>query len=565
MRAVLRNPALRRVMGAFLLFNATVYGTWVAILLYAYEATGPASVGIVAVVQLLPAAGLAPVAASLADRVPRERILLGGYIAQAVTFGATAASMLLGWPAPITYVLAAAGAIATTLTRPTQGALLPALSRTPDELTAANGLAGAVEGVGVMLGPLAGALILAAAPPGVVWAAGAVSFVAATVLVAGRSVHGGLMPVGDHTGETEPGAETPIVSGQPAALMIGGLRALTGNRDTRLLVGLLGVRMLTSGALDVLFVLLALEVLDTGNAGAGFLTAALGVGTVLAGATGVVLVGRRQLAPAMALGALVFGIALAVAAIAGSTWLVPMLVAAGGVGFAAIDITGRTVLQRVTPDRMLARVLGTLEGVGLLAVAVGSVLVPIIVSVLGVRASLAVVAGLLPAAVALAWRELRRIDRHAHVPLRELRLLRRSSIFAPLPPPQLESVARRTRWVSLDPGSLLIRQGDTGDRFYVLESGSLVVSIDGVPIRTIDQPGDGVGEIALLRNVPRTATVISGAPAVLLSLERHDFLEAVTGHEVALAAGLRSADTRLAGRIEAAVDASDALERPSDP
>ncbi len=532
-------------MGAFLLFNASVFGTWIAVLVYAYDATGPGSVGIVALVQLLPAAALAPVAASLADRFPRERVLLAGYLAQVVTFGATAGGMLLGWPGPVVYALAAAGAVATTLTRPVQGALLPTLSRTPEELTAANSLASAMEGAGVLAGPLVAALILTAGSPGAVWAAGAGALSVAAVLVARLPLHGSRVPIGTHAGEAEPGTELPLVLEEAGSILVGGLRAMTGNGDTRLLVGLLGVRMLTSGAIDVLFVLLAIEVLGTGNAGAGFLTAALGLGTVLGGAAGIALVGRQRLAPAMAIGALVFGIALALAAIAGSAWLVPLLVAAGGIGFAVIDVTGRTVLQRVTPDRLLARVLGSLEGVGLLAVALGSVIVPAIVSVVGVGATLAMVAALLPAAVTLAWLPLRRIDRHAHVPLRELALLRRSSIFAPLPAPQLETVAKRTRWLSLGPGSEVIRKGDLGDRFYVLESGRLDVSIDGVPVRSLDAPGDGVGEIALLRDVPRTATVVTGSACVLLALERHDFLEAVTGHEVALAAGHRTAGDRL--------------------
>lgn len=562
---MLRNTALRRVMGAFLLFHASVFGTWVAVLVYAYDSTGPGSVGIVALVQLLPAAGLAPVTASLADRFPRERVLLGGYIAQGVTFGATACGMLLGLPGPAIYALAATGAIATTLTRPAQGSLLPALSRTPEELTAANSLAGAVEGGGVLLGPLAGALILAFTSPGVVWAAGAVALATAAVLVARLPIHGSPTPVATHAGEAEPGTEVPLVLDDAGALLVGGVHALTVNRDTRLLVGLLGVRMLTSGALDVLFVLLALEVLGTGNAGAGFLTAALGLGTVLGGVAGIMLVGRQRLAPPMATGALVFGIALALAAIAGAAGLVPVLIAVGGIGFAAIDVTGRTVLQRVVPDRLLARVLGSLEGVGLLAVAFGSLMAPALVSILGVEASLVAVAALLPAAVGLAWLPLRRIDRHAHVPLRELAMLRRSSIFAPLPPPQLEWVARRTRWVSLEPAVVLIRQGDTGDRFYVLESGALEILVDGVRVRVMDRPGDSVGEIALLRDVPRTATVITGSPCVLLALGRGDFLEAVTGHEIALAAGLQAAGDRLAQSATGPPGGSAVREPPGGP
>ncbi|MDQ1324197.1 MAG: hypothetical protein QG587_1533, partial [Chloroflexota bacterium] len=173
-RSVLRSPVLRRVMLAFLLFNAVEYATWVAILLYAYDATGPASVGVVALIQLLPSAVFAATAAAVADRYRRDRVLLAGYALQAIALALTAAAMLLGAPPVAVYVFATVTACLLTLTRPTQGALLPAISRTPEELTAANGLAGSMEGLGTLLGPLAAAAILVVATPGSVFLAGAV-------------------------------------------------------------------------------------------------------------------------------------------------------------------------------------------------------------------------------------------------------------------------------------------------------------------------------------------------------------------------------------------------------
>ena len=138
---------------------------------------------------------------------------------------------------------------------------------------------------------------------------------------------------------------------------------------------------------------------------------------------------------------------------------------------------------------------------------------------------------MLPVAVVVAWLPLGRIDSRVQVPLREIRLLRLTPEFVPLPAPQLEVVARRTRWVTVEPGQALIREGDAGDRYYVLESGRLRVTIDGREVRIFDQAGTGMGEIALLHNVRRTATLTAMTPCVLLALERSDFLEAVTGHE----------------------------------
>ena len=182
-RAVLRSPALRRVELAFLTFNAVEFGTWVAILLYAYAAIGPTSVGVVAVAQLVPAAIVAPLSANLGDRFPRDRVLFAGYVAMAVAFGATWIAMAAE-AGPVLVVIAAAFAAASlSVIRPTQGALLPSLARTPEELTAANGLSGTVEGVGLLLGPLLAAAILGSASPAAVFGAATAGCLIAAALV----------------------------------------------------------------------------------------------------------------------------------------------------------------------------------------------------------------------------------------------------------------------------------------------------------------------------------------------------------------------------------------------
>ncbi len=541
-RAVLRNPALRRVQLAFLLFNAAEYGTWVAILLYAYSALGAASVGLVALAQLAPAAAFAPVSASLADRFPRQRVLVTGYLLLTVGLGATAAGMLLDASPAFVVLAAATASVALTFTRPTQGALLPSLSRTPEELTAANGVAGTVEGAGVLLGPLAAAGLLAVGTPGLVFAAGAVASLAAAISVVGLPVR----PTATvrRTMGGEPGDLSQRIRRSPAWLMVGGLRALASNKDTGLVVALLGLRMLTVGAVDVLLVLLALEVFGTGESGAGILNASLGLGTVVGGAVSFALVGRQRLAPALALSALGWGLALVAMGAITPALLAPAVIALGGVGLAACDVAGRTILQRVTDDRSLARVLGALEGVGLTGLAMGSLLVPVLAGAWGPEVAIVAVGALMPAGVAIAWVGLRAIDRRVRVPVREVALLRDSELFAPLAPPELESVAGRTRWLTAERGDVLIREGDPGDRYYVLETGSLLVTQRGHDLNRLDERGTGFGEIALLHRVPRTATVTANAACVLLMLERVDFLEAVTGHDVASVLAERVATTR---------------------
>jgi len=524
---VLRNPALRRAEIAFLLFNAAEFGTWVAVLIYAYDATGPASLGLVAVAQLIPAAAVAPFVALIADRADRARSLAIGHGIQAFAFAATGAGMLFGAPSLLVYVAAAVAATSLVVTRPTLGALLPGLSRTPEELSAANGLSGTMEGGGLFLGPLAAAVILAAGGPGHVFVAATVASGVAGLLAlsVARATRSERLPDSIASGEERPtqaGASVAVSRG-----ILDGLRVIQRNGHVRLVVGILGLRAVVSGAMDVLFVLLALEVFRTGDSGAGILNGALGIGTVLGGAVSFALVGRRRLAPALAVAGCVLGGALGVTALAGSGIDAPFFIALGGVGYAACDVAGLTILQRTTPDAVLGRVLGSLESVRLVGVAVGSLLAPLVVLVVGAQGALALTGALLPLAILMGWGGLRDIDRRTRIPARELELLARARAFSPLPAPELETLARRVRWRAVDPGTAVIVEGEAGDAYYVIEHGRFRVEQGGVRLRTLDAPADGFGEIALLRNVPRTATVTAEAPSVVLVIRRADFLGAL--------------------------------------
>ena len=537
-RAIFGSPALRHVEAAFLLFNAVEYGTWVAMLLYAYGATGPASVGLVALIQLAPAAVVAPLSANLADRYRRDRVLFAGYLVQAMAYGLTAVAMAAGAPAIVVYVGAAAAATSLTITRPTQGALLPSVSRTPEELTAANGLSGTVEGTGLMLGPLAAAGIMAIASPTAVIAAGAIACLVAAMLVA-RLPLAARAPAVVHD---------PIPGDQDASAqrdgLLSGIRTVRRAGATRLVIGILALRLVTVGATDVLFVLLALEVFHIGDSGASLLTAALGVGMIAGGAVTFSLVGRPRLGPVLAVAAVIWGAPPILVGTVAPALVAAPLIAVGGIGYAACDVVGRTILQRVTADRMLARVLGALEGIGMMGLALGALVAPVIVAVVGIESALVVVGLILPLGVLLSWSGLRAIDRTALIPTRALDLLRSGALFAPLAPPQLEAVGRRTRWLTVEPGVVVIREGDPGDAYYVLESGELSVSHGGAHLRNMTERGEGFGEIALLRDVPRTATVTAVRPSVLLMLGRADFLEAVTGHPQAHDAADRVAAER---------------------
>lgn len=519
------NRGLRAVLAAFLAFNAVEIATWVAILLYAYEAIGPASVGLVALLQLLPAAVVAPPCAVLGDRYPRERVLSGGYLVQAIAEFATAAAMLGGAPPPVVLLFGAAAASSLVVTRPTQNALLPLIARTPAELTTANGAAGAVEGVGLLLGPLVAAAVLAFSAPGVVFAISSLFMLAAAVAT---SV---LKP---DQGHALVAALTPIAAGDRGVLA--GLRTIAADPDGRLVVGLMTARMVMIGAADVIFVFMAFELIGSGQVGVGILSAALGAGAIVGGATTIIVAGRGRFHIVAAVGAAAWGIALVASAATRSPFLAPIFIVGGAAGLSMLDIASRTILQRAVRDSVLTRVFGLQEGLAMGGQALGAVLVPVVVAATGLVPGIAVVAAALPVMVALGWRRLVSLDGRTKPPLRELELLRTTALFRPLPLPQLEAVARRATWLTAPAGATIIAEGDPGDRFYILASGALRVERARQFIRELTEPGDGFGEIALLRAVPRTATVTAIRPTTLLAIDRAPFLAAVTGHPAAFAA-----------------------------
>ncbi len=512
--AVFANPDLRRVEIAYAAFGLAEYGTWVAILVFAFEQGGATEVGLVAVIQLVPAALIAPFASVLGDRFRRDRVLFGAYLIQAVAFAATGAAMLLDAPVPVIYALAAAAATSLTITRPVQSALLPSLARSPEELTAANAATGTIESAMILAGPALGGLLLAVSEPGMVFATLAGGFLIGAVLVAGIRAQA-VPEVGDRE--------------HPLREAIGGIRSVAREPRQRVVVGLVAAKSVIDGATDVLCVVVALALLGLDQSGAGYLTAALGAGGVIGGAVALGLVGRRRLAPALALGLVGFGIPVAFLGLTRGALVAGGLLMLSGVGFTVTDVAGRTLLQRVVPDRLMARVFGVLESLHQAALALGAILAPLFIELFGVERGIAVLGLLLPLVAVALWRPLQNADRTGRVPGPELALLRSIDMFAPLPPPTLEGLASRLVTVAVEPGTAVIREGETGDRFYVIAEGEVEVMRNGRRLAHMG-PGGHFGEVALLSDAPRNATVVVTVPTRLVALERADFLEALTGH-----------------------------------
>jgi MFS family permease len=522
---VFRNPDLRRVELAFVGFNAAEWGVWIALLIYAYERGGATTAGVVAVVQLIPAALFAPFAASFGDRRSPTRVLAAGYLAQSVALAATATVLLADGPPVAAYALAAVAATAVTVTRPAQAVLLPSLARTPAELTAANVVSGWIESVSILGSPALAGLLLGAGGAGTVFAVMAATVFVSALLVA---------PVRSHAAHED----------TPAAAALDGLRIVARESGPRSLVWLLTLEAVALGALDVLCVVLAIGVLHHSGGTAAYLNAAFGAGGVLGVAVTTALVGRRRLAPSLLAGLGLFAAALALIAAVPSTAAAFGLLAVAGVGRTLLDVAGRTLLQRTARPEALARVFGLLEGVTMAGYALGSIAASGFVALTGNRGAFACFAVLLPACAVVALRGVLGADA-VTLPIVELARLRALPIFAPLDAATLEGLARCLEPRELAAGTPVVREGERGDLFYVVADGELDVTVNGEHVHSLER-GDCFGEIALLRDVPRTATVTARTAVLLDALEGSSFIAAVTGHDPTA----RAARELVRGRLE---------------
>ncbi len=531
-KAVFTNPGLLRVELAWG-FAITAYWAFIiALAVYAYDEGGAAAVGLVGLVRVLPAFVAAPFAGVLGDRYPRERVMFLLSVARAAFMAATAAVLFVGGPIWLVYTLAGGVALVASMVRPMQSALLPQLARTPEELTAANLVLTTIESSGIFLGPAIGGLLLAATNTETVFAVAAASFLLSGLLVAGIKV--------------EAVAERAEEEGGFFREFFAGFRAIGADRNLRLIIGLYGAQTLIAGALNVLIVVAALELLDLGDAGVGFLNSAVGVGGLLGALAAFALVGRQRLASDFGLGLILWGLPIALIGFFPRPPIALILLALVGVGNTVVDVAALTLLQRTVPDEVLTRVFAVVQSVFVATLGIGAIVAPLMIAAIGIRGALIATGALLPVLAALLWTRIRALDAEARAPTRGLELLRAIPIFKPLSAPAIDQLASSLIAVSVSAGTEIIRQGEPGDRFYVIGSGEVDVLIDGRDQGRLG-PGDHFGEIALLRDVPRTATVRATTPVELSALERDEFLSAVTGHAESAEAADAIVSSRLGG------------------
>ena len=528
--ASVRNPDIRR---AELAWGSAITAEWahfVAFAVFAYEQGGASAVGLAGLVRLLPAAIVAPFAASLGDRFRRERFLLAMTLLGAVALGASAFAAMQD---AVVLVFAFAGlfGLMCTLVRPTLQALLPSLARTPEELIASNAATSTIESLGTLVGPLLAGLLVAVADVGLVFAVGAGALVLGAAFMARVRVEGGVDLAAAAAGE-----------GGAWRVLVAGFRLIARSPRPRLVISLIAAQTFVRGCLNVLIVVAAFQVFDAGGEAVGYMTAAIGVGG-LVGGIGSMTLGRTRLAVTFGASLVFWGVPILLIA----PWpnLAPaiLLLAVVGAANSIEDVAVFTLLQRIVPNEILTRVLGILWALAMGGVALGSIAAPVLVHALGARAAFVAVGSILPLLALVTYTRLADIDRSA-APAPELGLIERVPMFAPLSVAAKERVASNLVPLSVEAGELVIRAGEVGDRFYIVGEGELDIAGDG--FRATAHRADYFGEIALLRDVPRTATVRATVDSELYALKRDAFLEAVTGVEAAHAAGHRVTEERLA-------------------
>jgi MFS family permease len=529
---VFRNARLRRLQLAWAGSSLGSCAYLIAIAVVAFRSGGAGAVGLIMLVRTAAAAVAAAPLAALADRYPRRRVMAVSDLVRAVLTTALAVVTQIDAPIAVVYVLAAAIAMVATVFRPAQAAITPSLADTPAELTAANAVAGTIESTSIFLGPGIGGLVLAASGSVAVFVVCVIAFLWSAALVWSIDVPRAV--------DTETAGED---AGPVATLA--GFSTLASSRALLAVTITYAAQALVAGALTVFAVVLAIDVLDMGNAGVGYLDCAFGVGGIVGGVAAVGLSGTRRLAAAFAAGVLAWGVGVALLGLTSTTVVALVLLAGVGVGNTVVDVAAVTLLQRSADDAVLGRVFGVLETVLLSALGLGSILAPLAIDAFGIRASLVGTGLVLPVVVLVFWRSIVALDRPDPEVAERTALLRAHPIFRPLAEATLEQLARALEPETAAAGAEVIRQGAAGDRVYVVASGELAVEVDGRPGAALG-PGDVFGEIALLRDVPRTATVRAASDAELLTLGRDEFLAAVTGHPGSAAEADVVVATRLA-------------------
>lgn len=465
---VARNPGLRNLNIGWAGSISGEYLTLTPLAVYRFGAHGATGVGLVAVAQMGPALLAAPFAAALGDRFRRERVLAATELARAIASVLCALAVLGGAGALVVYVLAGFLGASRTAYYPAQAALVPLLARHPDEITASAATLNLTKNIANLAVPAFAGILLLLWPLGTVFIVAAAAFLGASALAAMR------LP-------STVGVRAPVPGSGGTSELFRGFAAARRDGALRVPLALGAAQGLGRGVINVLVIILPLQLLGLGDASAGFFTALIGLGGIAGVLLSFVLVGKRALAVPMAAGLVAMGLPYFLPAAAPAAWAAAAALVTVGIGNGLMGVAGMSLLTRESRDDVLSRVMGVQELLRAAGIVAGSIATPFLTDMLGFRWGLAVIAAVIAAGGIVAFPAARRLDRAAAGPPSEVALLGSSPLFGRLQPVALDRVARRMRRQSVRGGSAVVREGDEGDRVFLVVEGTFGVSAQGGP------------------------------------------------------------------------------------
>ncbi len=523
-REVLRNRSIRRVEIAWTAGTAADWALLIVLLVVAYESGGALAAGILGAVRVVPAVVAAPFAATLVERYRGDRMLTAINLVRAAGAAATAIVVVAGLPVEATYALAAVVAGAGSLVRPIQSALLPAFARTPRELVAANIASSTGEGIGTFVGPALAGLLVAVTGSSAASLLIAAAFAGAAAAATGISF------------ERAEDARGGIGADRMSRFRLADApRVLRRYPHAALLIGNFIVQVFVRGLLITLIVVASIELLDMGDTGVGLLNAAIGLGGLFGALAALGLGGGKYLARVCMVALACWGLPLILIGAMPAAALALAALFVTGVSNAVLDITGFTLVQRGVRNEDRVAIFAIMEGLFGIGLLLGSLVAPALVALVGVEKAFVVAGGILPLLALLTWRPVVRGVRGTAPSEEHLALLRRNPLFVPLPLTALDRLAESLVPMSFEPGEVVMRKGERGDHYLLIAEGEVEVSDDQRILR-VCKPGDGVGEIALLRQVPRTATVSARTHVDAFAIDAVSFPTAVAGPTAGAAA-----------------------------
>lgn len=518
---VARNHALTRLLLAYLMMVVAEFGEWLAVIVYAYGRGGASAAGLVVILQLIPSMLLAPLISAHLVRIGVARLLAGAYTAATVSLACCGAAILAGAPVSVVYLAAVAFSLSLGVSRPLHHVLMPLVVSHPDELTSANIATSWSEGVGALVGPALAGVLISADGPGLACAALAGLCLFTPWLARVRALRAAAQEAG----------------GEGITDLLAAARVILSRPNTRALIAFPAGAAAIEGAIDLLVVVLAVQILAMGPGAAGYLSAAFGAGGLL-GATVALLLAGRPLALPLAIATLIGGLALGALALVSTVLVAVALLMLVGAARTVQSVAAQTLLQRSTPLDVIVCAFALIESMRDLGMAFSALTVPLLIALGGAKAAFVGMACFALIAVLAAARRIRRIDAGASIPVVEMGMLRNTRMLSALPAAPLETLAREAQYVSVHAGTAIITEGEQGDGYYAITHGSVRVTKGEREIGLLDS-GDGFGEIALLHPVRRTATVTSMTETTLLSIGREAFLTAMRAHPATFAAAER--------------------------